>query len=441
MTACSLADGRITLRYGKGEVAMDVSKAASVSFLYGNDMPRIDDLPAAFLHAVEEDCAGERLKDKVQPEDRITIILSDITRYWMRQDKVCKLLVQYLENTCGVAAKNIAVLIALGTHRPMTDQELEMLASPYVYARCQVLNHNCDAENLVYIGKTRFGNCVEVHPLCVGRKVITVGGTVHHLMAGYGGGRKSILPGVCSRATIRRNHAMALDPNEPHSSLFVGSGKLTGNPIHEDMDDAAALVQPVFGVNIVVNALGEHAGLFCGDFKEAWKKSCAFCQKYYGKEISAESDVVIASCGGYPKDLNLYQGVKSLLNGVNALKEGGTFVFLCECSEGGGAPDFFDWTQPLSQGRLDAALREKFTIAGYIFYASCEAIRKAGRFLMLSRIAPEQVANMKIEAFSDIAQIESALDLTGKTLTVIPYGGYVLPQNEKTHQRLNGEFE
>lgn len=440
MTACSSADGKITLRYGKGEVVMDVSGAASVDFLYGSDMPRIDDLTGAFLRAVEEDCAGERLKKKVQPYDHVTIILSDITRYWMRQDKICELLVKYLETDCGVPAENIAVLIALGTHRPMTDNELEMLSSPYVYARCQVLNHNCDAADLVDVGETRFGNRVEVHPLCVGRKVITVGGTVHHLMAGYGGGRKSILPGVCSRATIRRNHAMALDPDEPHSSMLVGSGKLTSNPIHEDMDDAAALVQPVFGINIVVNASGEHAGLFCGDFKEAWKKSCAFCQRYYGKEIAAESDVVIVSCGGYPKDLNLYQGVKSLLNGVHAMKEGGTFVFLCECPEGGGAPDFFDWTKPLSQGCLDAALREKFTIAGYIFYASCEAIRKAGRFLMLSEIAPENVRDMRIEAYGNIAQIEKMLDLTGKSVTVIPYGGYVLPQNRQTFDRLNGEF-
>ena len=106
--------------------------------------------------------------------------------------------------------------------------------------------------------------------------------------------------------------------------------------------------------------------------------------------------MVIASCGGFPKDLNLYQGVKSLLNGVNALKPGGTFVFLCQCPEGGGAPDFFDWTKPLAQGRLDAALRESFTIAGYIFYSSCEAIRKAGRFIMLSDIDPALVRDMGI---------------------------------------------
>lgn len=440
MIACSSADRYAELRYGKKTVKIDVSEARSVSYLYGNDMPCIENLPEAFRHAVEEGCVGTPLKNRVQADDRITIILSDITRFWMRQDKVCELLVRYLIGECGVAAENIAVLIALGTHRPMTNSELETLASAYVYARCRVENHDCDAPNLVEVGQTSFGNRVQVHPLCVGRKVITVGGTVHHLMAGYGGGRKSILPGVCSRSTIRYNHAMALDPHEAHSSEMIGSGKLTKNPIHEDMDEAAALVNPVMGVNIVVNAQNEHAGLFCGDFREAWHTSCAFCQQYYGKQIAEESDVVIVSCGGYPKDLNLYQGVKSLLNGINALKKGGTFVFLCECPEGGGAPDFFDWTKPLSAGRLDEALREAFTIAGYIFYASCEAIQKAGRFLMLSEIDPNDVHDMRIEAYRDMADIEKALCLAGKTVTVIPYGGYVLPQNAQTYSRLNSEF-
>ena len=437
MTACSLADRHPELRYGKGMVTLDLSEAASVSYLYGNEMPVISDLPRAFQRAVEEDCTGLPLKARVQAGDAVTIILSDITRFWMRQDKICELLVKYLED-CGI--RDVVVLIALGTHRPMTESELEMLSSPYVYARYRVLNHDCDADDLIDIGQTRYGNHVEVNPLAVGRKVITVGGTVHHLMAGYGGGRKSILPGICSRQTIRRNHSMALDPCAPHSSDLVGSGKLTSNPIHEDMDDAAALVAPVFGINIVATAQAEHSGLFCGDFREAWLKSCEYCQTYYGKEIAQESDVVIASCGGYPKDLNLYQGVKALLNGVHALKPGGTFVFLCECPEGGGAPDFFDWTKPLSEGRLDEALRQAFTIAGYIFYASCEAIRKAGRFLMLSEIEPALVRDMHIHSFRNMEEVKKELELAGKTITVIPYGGYVLPQNEETHAKMNLEF-
>ena len=89
---------------------------------------------------------------------------------------------------------------------------------------------------------------------------------------------------------------------------------------------------------------------------------------------------------------------------------------------------------------MDEALRANFTIAGYIFYASCESIRKAGRFLMLSQIDPVLVRDMGIESFREVQQIQRTLDLRGKSVTVIPYGGYVLPQNEATYARLNGEF-
>ena len=442
MTACSSAEDltRVALKYGRGEVELDLSAAASVQFLYGSEMPAIEDVASAFRRSVEDGAIGAPLKSQVAAGDRVTIILSDLTRFWMRQDIVCELLVRYLESECGIKDSDIAVLIALGTHRPMTEPELERVASSYVYERVRVVNHDCDAADLVNVGTTSFGNPVEVHPLAVGRKVIVVSGTVHHLMAGYGGGRTSILPGVCSRATIRRNHRMCLDPDAPRSSALVGSGKLTQNPVNEEMSEAAALVNPAFGISIVVNTDGAHSGLFCGDFEPAWRESCAFCQRYYGRRIDALSDVVIASCGGFPKDLNLYQGVKSLLNATNAMKDGGTFVFLCECPEGGGAPDFFDWTKPLSRGELDPALREAFTIAGYIFYASCESIARAGHFLMLSQIDPALVRDMKIESFRDAKALLEHLDLAGKSVTVVPYGGYVLPQTPETFARLNAEF-
>lgn len=442
MTVCCSADGdrKARLKYGKGEVTLDLSAAASVQWLYGSDMPAIGDVPATFRHAMEEGAIGAPLKARVSAGDKVTIIISDLTRFWMRQDIVCELLVRYLEASCGIADADIAVLVALGTHRRMTEPELERLASSYVYRRVPVVNHDCDAADLVTVGTTSFGNAIEVNPLAVGRKVIVISGTVHHLMAGYGGGRKSILPGVCSRSTIRRNHRMCLDPDAPRSSSQVGSGRLTDNPVNEDMREAAALVDPCFGISIVVNTDGAHSGLFCGDFEAAWRASCAFCQRYYGRRIDALSDVVIASCGGFPKDLNLYQGVKTLLNATNAMKDGGTFVFLCECPEGGGAPDFFDWTQPLSRGELDPALREAFTIAGYIFYASCESIARAGRFLMLSSIEPALVKDMKIESYRAVEALVEHLDLAGKSVTVVPYGGYVLPQTPETFARLNAEF-
>lgn len=432
---------KVELKYGETTVSVDLSGAESVEFLLENEMPVIADIEQELIRGFEDGAIGSApLRELVSAGDKITIVISDITRFWMRQDIVCEVLVKYLEGL-GIKDEDIAVVVALGTHRSQTEEELEKLASSYVYSRCSVLNHDCDAADLVTLGVTSYGTEVKVNALAVGRKVIVVSGTVHHLMAGYGGGRKSILPGIAGRETIRENHRRALDPSAPHTDDKVGSGKLSINPINRDMDEAAAMVAPVFGISIVVNNHSQHSGIFCGDFEQAWLASCRFCQERYGVPIDYEADIVLASCNGYPKDINLYQAVKALLNGARAMKQGGTFVFFAECREGGGAPDFFNWIEPLNRGELDSALRSAFTIAGYIFYASCESIAKAGDFYMLSAIPADTVKGMGIKAYSDIDELMQNIDFSGKKVYVIPNGGSLLPQLKSDYVYLNDEVK
>ena len=344
----------------------------------------------------------------------------------MHQDQIVEPLVSFLHETCKVPYAHMVILIALGTHRPNTEEEMKQIVSPAVYENVQVINHNCDAPDLVYVGTTSRGTRVEVNPLVVGRKVILIGGTVHHLMAGFGGGRKSVLPGVSSRRSIRENHERALSPTEKKTDDKVGSGKLSLNPIHEDMDEAAALVAPVFGINLVVASSGKHSGLFCGNWRTAWEASCRYQKQCYEVPVDHLADVVIVSCGGYPKDINLYQAIKSPLNAINAMKPGGTLLFLAECRDGGGAKDYFDWIRPLKEGRLDEALRADFTIGGYIFYATCEWLRRGNIFLM-SELPPELVKEMNITSAPQIETLLKQIDFTGKDVYVVPYGGYVLP--------------
>ena len=110
------------------------------------------------------------------------------------------------------------------------------------------------------------------------------------------------------------------------------------------------MVHVTFGINIVVDTSSRHSGLFCGEFDKAWQASCSYVQKGYGLPIDYQADVVIASCGGFPKDLNFYQSTKTLFNASRAVKEGGTLIMLAECPEGSGSRDFFDWIKPLSKG-------------------------------------------------------------------------------------------
>lgn len=420
-------DAVVKLKYGEAALSVPILGAASIEEIAPDPMPEIDDLSQAFRAAVEEDVIGSApLREAISPEDEVTIVVSDITRSWMRQGDVLNVLGRYLHEEMGVPFSHIVVLIALGTHRSSTEREKETVAGEYLYRNAaQVVDHDCDAP-CVFIGTTRRGTRVEVDPLTVGRKVIVVGGTVHHMMAGFGGGRKNIVPGVSSRRTIRENHCRALDPDRPHSDARVGCGLLQDNPIHEDMAEAAALLPTAFSVNIVIAANGGHSGLFCGALDEAWRASCDYQRRCYEKDIAYEADVVVVSSGGAPKDMNLYQGCKGMLNAMRALKPGGEMLWLCKCPEGCGAPDYTAWLKPLREGRLDEALRADFTIGGFIFYLTVETLQK-GRCSILTEIGEDVAGPMGMRAYRDLDAMLASVDFTGKRVYVIPSGGSVVP--------------
>ncbi len=416
---------RFMLGYGEKQIPT-IIRAKEIQLLEAVTPPPLANLPEAFRAAVEEDAIGSPpLRELLTPTDLVTVVISDLSRAWMHQDRICPLLLDYLHATIGIPDENIVFLVALGTHPPQTEPELMRLTGGDVYARVRVMNHDASAP-LADLGVTSFGTRVSVNPLVTARKVILMGGTVHHLLAGYGGGRKSILPGVAGEMTIRQNHMHALHATQPRSSDAVGCGKLIGNPVHEDMQEAAAMVSPVFGINLVVDGRGDHLALPSGHYTLAWAESCRLVDQYNGVPIPARFDAVVASCGGFPKDMNLYQGAKTMINAYQAVKPGGRVVLLAECPQGGGPAEFFDWSRHLPDGRLDAALRADFSIAGYVFYVCCEIARNTD-FHMLSKLTPQVLAPMGIHHVENEAALAALMDFGQQSVAVMPFGGSTVP--------------
>jgi len=416
---------KVNLKYGNSSVNINIENAKSIKYIYEKDIKAIEDIELEFLNSVNNCVNSPKLKDIVKSNDEVTIIISDITRFWMRQDVIVKLLVNYLHEL-GMSYDNMAILVALGTHRPQTIEELKKLVTEEVYSKVKVYNHDCDADNLVFLGETSRKTPVWVNPLAINRKVITISGTVHHLMAGFGGGRKSILPGISGRETINKNHLHALSPDMPKSNPLIGTGALENNPINDDMIEAAKMVNPCFGINIVTNSKSQHCKLICGKFTESWKQSSDVVQDYFGVEIDKRADVVIASCGGFPKDISLYQGTKTLFNANQCVKDGGTIIFIAECPEGGGAEEFFGWKSSVVKGTLDADLRADFTIAGYIFYAACEVTQRT-KVMMLTDIEKDILKDMSINAYNNIEDLIVDVDFKDKDIYIMPYGGNTVP--------------
>ncbi|HIV87214.1 MAG TPA: nickel-dependent lactate racemase [Candidatus Pygmaiobacter gallistercoris] len=416
-----------SFRYGDGSVSFALPDDARVQELHGKDTPPLEDIRQALFDSLDAPIDKEPLREFLHPGDLVTLVISDLSRFWMRQDLVIPHLVDYIRDECGIPCQNLVILVANGTHIGGDEAELRRLVTDAVFDKVRVVNHDCMAPDLVSVGTTSYGTEVILNPLVVGRKVVTLGAATHHVMAGFGGGRKSILPGVSSLRTVQQNHAHALDPVLPRTNPEIGNAVLEGNPLHLDMCEAAAMVKDLFTVTLVMNAQMKLAAIFSGHYLTSWLRACEMVDEIYRVPIREKADVIIASSGGYPKDMSLYQGTKTIDNIEFALKPGGTLVLLMECREGGGPAEYFDWIHPLVEGTMVEKLREHFTIPGYIFFLNCE---QAARYhiLMMTSVPPEQLAPMGIRAFGSMDQLLSEVDLKDKLIYLIPNGSTVIPR-------------
>ncbi|MEW9122600.1 MAG: nickel-dependent lactate racemase [Thermotaleaceae bacterium] len=417
----------LTMKYGSTSVEIELSDFKGLQVLQSQEMTPIEDVKAAVNAALDHPIGSEPFDKLFFPGDKIVIVVSDVTRLWIRHDLFLPHIVEKLNNL-GIADEDIVVLVATGTHRDQSEEERCKIVGQELFSRLRVIDHNCDAPDLVDVGTTSRGTNVNVNRLLTERKSILTGGIVHHLMAGFGGGRKSIVPGVAGRTTIAQNHLHALDPLSEKSNPLIGVGVLENNPLHLDMVESADLVKPTFLFNVVIDTKGNPSKFLAGHWLEAWKEGCQWADKKFGVPIEEKADVVIASCGGFPKDMSLYQSTKTLFNAAMAVKPGGTILLLAECREGAGADEFFSWSKPLKEGCLDSELRAGFTIPGYIFYAAVELAQKAN-VLMLSSIDPALTAPMGIKSLNSFEAAMKALNLTdtNQKIILMPYGGNTIP--------------
>ena len=413
--------------YGDGSVRAVLDEKQVLGELRGHETPPIADIRAALRRSLNEPIDSAPLKDLARAGEKIIIIISDITRFWMRQDLVIPHLVDYLTDECGARAEDLTILVANGTHAPGDEATLRRLVTDGVYDRVRVVNHDCMADDLVYLGETSFRTPVWVNRIAAEADlVVCLGACTQHVMAGYGGGRKSIVPGVAGMQTICRNHAYSLDPEKLRSNPRIGNGVLQNNPLNEDMCEAAGMMKALFMVNLVMNAQMKLSSIFSGHYLTSWLRACREVDRIYRVDVPERADVVIASCGGYPKDMSLYQGTKTIDNVESGLKPGGTLILLIEARDGGGHPEYFDWIRDLTAGTIEERLRTRFTVPGYIFFLNCEQAQRY-RVMLLTGIEPEIVKPMGLEAYSDMDELLRSANLAGKSIYVIPNGSTVVP--------------
>lgn len=425
-----MAEKHFKLKYGSTYFPLKLQEENILYILEGKDLEPITDLETAVNEILDNPLGTQPFNEIFREGQKVVIVVSDVTRLWVKTHLYLPFIVKRL-NQLGIADDAITILVATGTHREESESELQAIVGTDLFARIKVIDHICDQkENLVYVGTTSRSTEVEINRLVLeADRVILTGGIVHHLMAGFGGGRKSIIPGVASKKTIAQNHLHALDPQSKKSNPLIGVGALSNNPLHEDMVEATSLVDPDFLINSIVDTKGQIVKLVGGHWLNAWLEGCRWCDANFGIAIDEQADLVIASCGGYPKDINLYQSTKSLFNAAKAVKPGGVMILITECREGAGADEFFGWSRFLLDGTIDQELRRNFTIPGYVFFAAVEVAQKC-KIILVSQISPENVKSMGFHAVPDLQEaLNIAYDILGPAPSTIlmPYAGSTVP--------------
>ncbi len=285
-------------------------------------------------NAIKNPVGTAPLSEMARGKENIVIIASDHTRP-VPSKIIMPLMLSEIRSTAPNA--KITILIATGCHRGTTKQELVDKFGEQIVENENIYIHDCDeSEMLVSIGTLPSGGECIINKIAYEADLLVSEGFIEpHFFAGFSGGRKSVLPGVCARETVLANHCSEFIDN-PNCR----TGILEGNPMHEDMLWAAKTARLAFIVNVVLNDKKEVIFATAGDAEKAHKAGTDFLASLCGAK-SIEADIVITTNGGYPLDQNVYQAVKGMTAGEATVKRGGVIIMLAKSNDGIGGDHFY----------------------------------------------------------------------------------------------------
>ncbi|MEW5945661.1 MAG: nickel-dependent lactate racemase [bacterium] len=394
-----------TLKYGGAEIRSSHPLLHSAALLEPPPPPPlISDPVRLLLDALLRPVAAPPLKNFLRRKRSALIAVSD--RY---RDYHAPLWMPALLNAvsdAGIPPQNVAFIVANGTHPPPSDSDKAAILGADAAAGFPVFHNDCDDTGAFFhAGRTSRGTPVGLNRRLADFDALILTGQIQpHYYAGFGGGRKTILPGLCARESILRNHSLNLSPaggSRPAAATCV----LDGNPVHEDMVEACRMAGGAFLVNFVLNS-GAVAGVFAGDPVTAHLEGCRFCASLAAVPLRRKADLVIASNGGSPFDLNLFQAHKGFDNAFRAVAPGGALVWLAACSEGAGMDGFSDWLAVGDTKEIERRLRLRFEVPGYTALRFLEKAA-ACRVFLVSALDPGFVTSI---GFVPAASLDDALE-------------------------------
>lgn len=382
------------------------------------------------LDALEHPVGSPRLRTLAEGKRNIVIVTSDHTRAVPSKITLPLLL---KEIRSGNPDADITILIATGLHRPTTEEEQRRMFGDEIVDHEKIAINNAFApEQFVELCTLPSGAVFQVNRLAAECDLLVTEGFVEpHFFAGFSGGRKSILPGICSERTVNENHSYKA-VSHPRSN----SGMLKDNPIHADMLCAAKAVNVQFIFNVALDGEKKIVAAWAGDLEKAHEAGVAFIRQWSQCPV-VTGDIVITSNGGYPLDQNLYQSPKAMATAEACAGEDGVIIMCCSCCDGMGGAHFGQLIQRGTPDEIDRYLSsippEKTIPEQWCTQVCVRVLRKHTVILVTTFLSHDEVrkANM-IPASTPDEALEIAYRLKGEqaSVVVIPDGVSVLTVKE-----------
>ena len=324
---------KIDLPYGDSHITITVPDTATV--LTPAPSSPVIDADAAVLHALLDPIDSPPLAKLVRAGQRACIVVSDVTRP-VPNSTILPPMLDILERN-GIARDDITVLVGTGLHRGSRDDERRRFLGDHITDTYCIVDHDArDEASLVLmpLGTDGRGISFNKHYMQADLRIVT-GFVEPHLFAGYSGGGKAVLPAIAGAAEIMANHDARM-VGHPNATWC----RTAGNPIFEQMRDAALITQPAFTLNVTLDERKRITGVFAGDLAAAHDAAIEQAARQALRPIPHLFDIVVVTNMGYPADLNLYQSVKAMSVAAQAVREGGAILLVAECREGLGGDEY-----------------------------------------------------------------------------------------------------
>jgi len=413
------------LKYGKEEIQLPIQNKHIIQILNSNKQKALLHPENKLKNLLKNPINSPSLKDLVNQKkaQKILIVVNDITRPTPYKVILPPLLNEL--HQIGIKKENITFIIATGIHRSNSPEEIKEIFGENIFSTYQFLNHDCDDPHLKDLGHLKSGNKLWVDPMVSKSDfIITTGVIVPHYFAGFSGGRKSILPGICGRKTIEANHAKMVHLN-------ARAGNLKDNPVDEEMQEAAEKVGVDFNMNVITDENHQIVEIVAGELLASWQQGVEISRQIYLYPIAKKAEVVIASAGGYPKDINVYQAQKALENAYQAVKPGGSIILIAECPEGYGEDTFERWIEEAnSPDDILNRLNKKFVLGGHKAFGIAR-VAKEVEVILISSLPQEKVRKLFFIPLANITQaLNYVQDKYGEDFQayILPSGNIVVPQ-------------